>query len=299
MDEIEKRANHDATEIAKDDMDKAEAWQKTLRRLEALKLQERYESREEMLNSVYQYKGATIAAGNALLCHGDYMCVAGGALCSARGVSIALDTGSIEKMIDSGMLDNCMESANINSPDYSAQLNKIMASMARQARYQDAGRYCDIHGKKAAVYGDIYGKNGMGVVILDDGKDGSAYAATDNNIKPDIAYGIERMGKDPDGPIRECSYDEFNPNARDIRKALEDTANREGVNIGESFNKLQDDISKMGGDGKDISKSSGGVKTAYAAMQEDIERQENAPGHDNPEDDISPLSTSKAMRRFN
>lgn len=272
----------------------------------ALRMQEREETREEIADYIYEYKGKAMSGGSSLLCPGDHMVLnaAGNSLGSARGATIALDTSGLEKLLESGALDKTFSMDDLSSPDFTKKLDAVLDNMAMQAEYRDAYSYCEMGDESglASFAKDVASNTPTAIVI----RNGSEFAvAAGSEIKDDIkdiavgaADAAGEFVSDAFGSVRECTYEEFNPGGLDIRSELESSVNGERENPGEKFERLRDRAAENGNNkAKAIDSAPSKGASAFAALSAaaagDPEKQQQA------ENDISPLANSRAMRRMN
>lgn len=292
----------------------------TLMKMSALRLQERQESREEIAAHIYRYKGAAMRGGGALLCPGDYMTLSGDDhfLTSARGAQIGLDTGDLEKLVEAGALDHVFHAADLNSPAFQGKLDAILDRMSAQAEYRDAYAYCPIHGNKAGkadkpvpeAAAAMFAKDplsGMPTAVII--RSGAEFAAAAGTAMRDGISDIAKSAGEAMAPERQCSYEEFNPGAKDIKAELEKDTNGERESMDEKFKALRDEIMASNSAGKggtdkkpEAEKPEGRKPSAYeelkaAAAEQERAQAERAAQAEN-EEDLSPLAGSRAMRRF-
>lgn len=309
MDENEKTLREDRIRQHIEDMDIADdedAIQEDIQlRLAALRAQERIETREEIAAYIYAYKGSTMSGGNGLLRQGDYMSLnnSGDRLTSSRGVDIALNTGDLERMIDAGVLDKALRADDLNSPDFRAHVDKMIEQTTRQAKYQDAQAYYSISDNTAvaAFVDDVRQVTPTAAII----RNGSEFTmATAEELKSDvtgIAKGtVSAVGDfaaspfEAISPERECSYEEFNPGGRDIKRELERHSNPERENQGIKREDMKAEITDTAAKKPSVAKTASVFDSLQAAAQP-------KPDHEalqNSDDEFSPLASSKAMRRI-
>lgn len=286
-----------------------------IKQMAALRLQERQESRAEIAAHIYRYKARAMSGGSSLLCPGDYMMLGGGGeyLISARGAQVDLGFDGLEKLVNAGALDHVFDAADLNSPAFEGKLDKILDEMAAQAEYSDAYGYCSIRGKgkghdcAIALFAQDMLDNSPTAVVI---RSGTEFAAAAGSAIGDSIADIAKSAGDGMSPVRQCSYEEFNPGMRDIRQELEKSTNGERENMDIKFKAMRDDVISANAAGKsnlDARSEERGDKSikssdAYAELKaaaEEQERQqaERAAQAEN-EDDLSPLAGSKAMRRL-
>lgn len=273
----------------------------------ALRMQERQESREEIAKYIYEYKGRTMSAGASLLCPGDFMLLSGDdhLLMSARGTAITMDVDSLQKMVDAGVLDCALDAEDLSSPDFGSKLDAILDKMVAQSEYRDAYAYCPIHNRDvgvAAFAEDPLTKTPTGIII----RSGSEFAAAAGKSIGDDVCDIVKHACAPGA--RQCSYDEFNPHGTDIKDALDNSMNGEYENKTEKYEQLREQVVSEG-DLKSNTKDVKQEKTEKAKagsslrdkLNEELEAQEKKASEalEAQEIDVTPLSTSRAMRFVN
>lgn len=187
------------------------------RRRVARIMQEKAENEKELQEALYKWDMRMVANGPCIIFPGDYVAVGHGCMCSSRGALVDLDMDDIRDMIGVGGLHQVFDFDDLNAPDFYEQVDDIMARIAAQRMYQDASRYrCSGSLRQAVAEYDLPAEPGQ------DGK--PATAAVERNGSVFVFRAGAGAG---DVPMRQCSYDEFNPGGVDIRQALYESAKPE------------------------------------------------------------------------
>lgn len=258
----------------------------------ARRMQEIIENKEEVAKCLFRYMGPAIVTPQCMLCGGDYMVFGNGALTSARGAQIPISAEELVSFIDGGHLSHVFDPTDINSSDFAERMNTILEAMNLQSKYQDAPVYYQFVHEDCALAAYESGTPDRIAGVL---RVGTHFALHNGISKKDDMF------KDS----KECTYEEFNPGGKEIQDELEKTVNQETQNKSSKYQEMkqmyqqngENRVPSVGEISQDKSLSAkdrlNAMKEAQEQMQEQTDMQNQI---DHNEEELTPLSTSKAMR---
>lgn len=257
--------------------------------------QEMVESKREIAQCLYRYTGPTLFGQGCALLAGDYMQLKDNCLCSTRQTQIPMSSEQLAEMIDDGVITKVFNPDDINSSDFAARMDEIMLEIQSQSLFQDADLY---------MINDECNCGLAKYVSEHDPEEVIAYAErVDDKItmRPEVT-----LSEDVVEPMRECSYDEFNPGGRQMQKQA-DSVNKERENRGNAYAKLREEYLANGGNsvkepGEILQNKEMSAKdrlTAYRDAQDTIEEQQQSAQQLQIQDNVDDMGyLPKSVRRL-
>lgn len=243
--------------------------------------------------------------GSCLFAGGDYCVYGDGALHGSRGASIPMSASELEAMIESGAMSNVFDLDDLNAPNFTILVGEVFQQSLSQSRYADCKHY----------YKDPRYENPVG-----DYGNGTAVTKTENGFEIIKDY-------QPTASCTECAYGDFDKVASEIEQNTAPIQQGSYDNINENINAAKDYVKDTAGENVNTGMAMRNAEEAYesasVSSSGEIIRPDDMPGYDDlsPMDkimaqakyldecqqqsltienteELTPLSTSKAMRRF-
>lgn len=200
-----------------DSMDAREREQRRVARM----MQEKAENKRELAQALHVWRGKMLANDACCVLPGDYMAVGHGCMCSSRGALLSMSEDDLHAMIEGGALSKVFRMGDVNGPDMDAQLDFYMGQIVRQRHYADASSYHVCTGdleRAIAVYDMPEPASGS-----EKGSEGPMLTVERNGGR----FAFHTGSWDGGVPMRQCSYEEFNPGGAEMIRSLESEAKPE------------------------------------------------------------------------
>lgn len=291
--------------------------------IEQLNIQmlEQAEREQEFLDCLYRYTGSTMGSNNSLLCPDDILMYSAesNTLISSRGTEIDLNSREgLNQLLTAGAAYKMFDIYEMSDADFRDTVDVITEEMKRQADYRDAYKYCQTDtGRTIAMFAmDASTMTPTGLIINESGEVATVagkaitedtFTALFEGLKPgekienktyDAMTEQERFAADVTGvydqntdqKVRECTYEEFNPNNLNIREELNKNINLENQNKTSKFEEMKKLYEADPGDVK-LTNSMSATDKMNAIYEVENQKQQ-----EQEEIEMTPLSTSKSMR---
>lgn len=180
------------------------------RRRVARCMQEKAENSKEVAQALHVWKARMVANDQCMVLPGDYMAVGRCCMCSSRGAMIDMAEGDIQALVESGALSRVFDNDDLNAPDFHDVLDGVLDKIAAQREFRDASCYYCSHGLEQAV----------AVWDIPPDPDGMQPGCTAAVGRSGAEFGFGDDLVSTDLPLRQCSYEEFNPGGADIMAAV-------------------------------------------------------------------------------
>lgn len=268
-----------------------------------IEMEERQERERKMLESFHEYHGSTVVAEDALLCPGDILVLEPGdnMLISSRGVSITLNNGDLEKLLDTDTITKLCDTQSTSDKDFKKTLDNITSKIDEQAYYRDAYMYCETDADYAIAMFAKDAKSMMptGLII----RNGMEFAtAAGDAIGADTMDALTKgiLSNDAEAPVKECSYNEFNPENKNIKEELQENINPERENKNLKYEQMKELYQQKNYDAEisdsQIDNAGSNFERLNMVKTRQVQNEQKISDIESENDAISPLSTSKAMR---
>ena len=199
----------------------------------SLRRQELVETKHEIANALYRYQGPTLVANGCVLLTGDYMLKSDAGLTSSRNVFINMSADELTDRINDGHIAKVFNPDDMNAPDINTRIDEVLADMNLQSKFEDADQY---------LYNDDQEK-GLAIYVKDIA-DSAAEPTIDAIVECKKGVVVAKMASkdvvDDVKGAKECTYEEFNPGARDLSMQL-DKLNPETQNSMNAYHKLREE----------------------------------------------------------
>lgn len=254
--------------------------------------QEIVENKHELASKLYKYSGPSLKGAGCFLGKGDIMIRQNENMFSSRGVMLPVSSEQLVEMLDDKTMSKLFDMDDINADEFDAKLEEVLQEMAVQASYQDASYYM------------TNDDNSYGLATYVSEQDPDLVIAQVECRNDEFTITPMVVPEEVTSQLRECTYNEFNPGARELRIEIANT-NKETTNKGSAYAKLQkeylangrNDIKEPGEILKDNKMSAKDKLFACKEAVDEInEQNRQSEVNANVEDDIFPMSkTAKRM----
>ena len=211
------------------EMDRRDEWMRRVGRM----MQEKAENSRELADALHVWRARMLSNGSCCIMPGDYVFAGQGCMCSSRGAFLSMSESDLHAMIEGGALSKVFDFDDLNAPDFGSQLDGVMDRIMAQRHFRDASAYYELPGLERSVAVYDVPVTGPG---RENGQNVPAMAVERNGDR----FALRTGAWDGDRPVRQCSYEEFNPGGADIMQALQsEDKSSQGRNRSELFEKMQ------------------------------------------------------------
>ena len=174
--------------------------------------QEIVENRRELASCLYKYNGPALKGQGCMLLPGDYMMLQNNKVTSSRGAQIPIFDEQLSDMLDEKIMTGVFDMDDLNADNFDSQLDAVLDEIYRQSTYQDASYYMTNDNNSYGLASYVSEQDPDEIIMQVECEN------SEFKVLPEI------VDKTVVSQLRECTYNEFNPGALEMRAELNKTS---------------------------------------------------------------------------